>query len=201
MPQGFLISPRTAEDETPYTYRRVLENGDFVLRRVPATGDLPSGSPVFPKRAPEFKAGEGNFNGSSAVDHILKRDRLVITSKQIEDKVFSKALVERLSTYVEKGFAWVIEADPRGGKSTVGLFSDKLGQQFTLHFRTQEELSQWAMGRKDVKPYRIVRKNFPYGPDGDILEPSHDGDGVEFIVFGRPGKNEDSGFGRKVEVD
>lgn len=200
MAQGFLIAPRTAADEQDYTYRRVLENGEWVMRRVPVTGPLPNGSPVFPKRAPEFKMGENPGSGSSVVDHLLKRDRVYIRSKDMGPHTLAATLIPRVLKFQDQGFDWVIEALPNNGPANISFLNERLGQQFTLYFTRQEYLSMWA-ANNDVKPHRIVRKNFPYAEDGDVLTAPEGNEGVELLVFGRSGKQETTGFGRMVDLD
>lgn len=181
-----------------HTYRRVMVNGEWGFRRVEADSSTPSGSPVFPAVVGDGnRKGEGRFNTSAKVDHMLKRDRVVITSRQLEQHAFAKAVAQRLTSYSERGFAWVIESDPYGGKSTVALFNERLGQQFIIYFKNADDLQKWIVGQ-DARPQRIVRKNVPY-EEGDSLDPTLDGDGVEYLIFGRPTKND--GFGRMVELD
>lgn len=69
-----LFGPTDANTEgsgEDYTYRRVLENGSFVMRRVAAKGPLPKGSPVFPRYAPGFKQGEREGAYSPMMEHLL----------------------------------------------------------------------------------------------------------------------------------
>lgn len=200
MGQGWLIAPRTPADEQDYTYRRVMRDGEFVMERVPATGALPNGSPVFPKRAPEFKMGENMGSGSSVVDHLLKRDRVRISSTQMGPHTLAAALIPRILKFQDQGFEWLIEAAPRNGPASVTFFNEKLGQQFILHFKKQEQLASWA-ANNDERPHRIVRKNFPYADDGNTVDAPNSKDGVELLIFGRPGKQEMSGFGRMVDLD
>lgn len=186
-----------------HTYRRVLENGEWVMRRVPATQDLPNGSPVFPAVVGEgTRTGGKPFNDSSVVDHLLKRDRIYIRSQDMNKAVLTNVLVPRLMDYLERGFDWIIEAAANNGHSQVSLFNEKLGQMFILYFRHQSELAEWAMYR-DVKPYRIRRKNVPFDDpwSGEVIPVPSDNAGFD-LLFGKPVKKpESSGFGRMVDLE
>jgi len=202
-----------------YTYKRVLKNGEWGMERVPATGKLPTGSPVFPRVAPQIKAGEQPGAFSSMMDrlqnpqHYYTTDNtsepqatihvpIIIDSDTLKQRgMLGRMLVARLNAYTEKGFKWVIEAESGNGPGKVSMLNEHLGQLFVVYFRHQEELARWAMG-ENVKPYRIERKNVPFTEDPGTTIPIPDGDDpVDFVITGgRPAK-QDSSFGRMVELD
>lgn len=186
-----------------YTYKRVLKDGQWVMERVPATGALQNGAPVFSKISPDQKVGTGAY--SAMMDHLLGRyvsptAAIIIDSDTLKERgMLGRMLVARLNSYTEQGFKWVIEAASYSSK--VSLLNERLGQLFIIYFQNQELLSRWATG-ENVRPYRIERRVVPYDQAGTELGVPKGDDPVDFVITGgRPAKSDDSGFGRKVELE